>query len=106
LHWLRREALLLAAFGGVGLLVLPALVYLVGQELLGEYRPGAGMADFYADLYGQLGAFSIWAWILVLGPWLAVQLLRLLWLPLGALMRRPSHVPGDDTPGDRDQRTI
>lgn len=96
MHWLRREALLFAVFGGLGLLALPALVYLVGQELLGEYRPGANMGTFYADLYGHLGALSIWAWILVLGPWLAVQLLRLLWLPLGALTRRRATASGGD----------
>ena len=106
MHWLRREALLLATLGGVGLLALPALVYLVGQELLGEYRPGAGMAVFYTDLYSQLGAFSIWAWVLVLGPWLAVQLLRLLWFPLGALTRRPSPAPGNNPQDDREHGAI
>ena len=90
-HWLRREGILLAIFGGFGLLALPGLVYLVGQRLLGEYRPDATIGTFYADLYGYLLAFSAWAWLLVLGPWLAVQFLRLLWLPLGTLSRpRPS----------------
>lgn len=106
MHWLRREALLLATFGGVGLLVLPAVVYLVGQELLGEYRPGAGVADFYKDLYSQLGALSLWAWVLVLGPWLAVQLLRLLWFPLGVLTRRRSPAPGSDPEDDREHGAI
>ena len=93
MHRLRREALILAVFGGFGLLLLPALVYLVGQVLLGEYRPGGTMGVFYADLYGHLATFSIWPWLLVLGPYLAVQVLRLLWLPLGLLMRRPSPRP-------------
>lgn len=93
MHRLRREALILAVFGGFGLLLLPALVYLVGQALLGEYRPGGTMGVFYADLYGHLATFSIWPWLLVLGPYLAIQVLRLLWLPLGLLMRRPSPPP-------------
>jgi len=92
LHWLRREALVLAIFGGFGLAVLPALVYLVGQQLLGEYQPDATVGTFYGDLYGHLAALSPWAWLLVLGPWLAVQLLRLLWLPLRPLARRPRRV--------------
>lgn len=96
MHWIRREALLLAVIGGFGLLILPALVYLVGQQLLGEYRPGATMLTFYADLYGQLAALSIWPWLLVLGPWLAVQVLRLLWLPLRWLARRPSPATDDE----------
>jgi hypothetical protein len=101
MHWLRREAILLGAFGGFGLLVLPALVYLVGQRLLGEYRPEASMATFYADLYSHLAGFSIWAWLLVLGPWLAVAFLRLLWLPLGLLSRRTSPSAEDEYPEDR-----
>jgi hypothetical protein len=103
-HWLRREAILFALIGGFGLLVLPALVYLVGQRLLGEYRPGATMSVFYADLYSNLAAASPWPWLLVLGPYLAVQLLRLLWLPLGILTRRPA--PPDGAPGDARDRAI
>jgi hypothetical protein len=96
MHWLRREALLLAVFGGFGLLVLPGLIFLVGRQLLGEYRPDAAMGAFYADFYGYLAAFSPWAWLLVFGPWLAVQLLRLLWLPLGTLARRSQSPPDED----------
>jgi hypothetical protein len=91
--WLRREALLLLTLGGFGLLLLPALVYLVGERLLGEYRPHGAMGSFYADLYGHLASPSIWAWLLVLGPWLAVQFLRLLWLPVRPLMRAARRGP-------------
>lgn len=89
---------MLAALGGFGLLILPALIYLVGRQLLGEYRPGGGMGTFYADLYGQLGAFSPWGWALVLGPWLAILLLRLLWLPLRQATRRAPHDAGQEPP--------
>ena len=99
MHWLRREALLLAIFGGFGLAVLPALVYFVGQQLLGEYQPDATAGTFYRDLYGHLVALSPWAWLLVLGPWLAVQLLRLLWLPLRPLARRPRPEPEESGGG-------
>jgi hypothetical protein len=97
----RREALLFAIFGGFGLAVLPALVYLVGQALLGAYRPDAGMGAFYSDLYGHLGAFSPGAWLLVMGPYLAVQFLRLLWLPVGGLAPRAPRGPGGGAPGPR-----
>lgn len=106
MHWLRREALLLAVFGGFGLLVLPALVYLVGQVLLGEYRPGAGMGAFYADLYGHLAAASPWASLLVFGPYLAIQLLRLLWLPLGLLAHRPNRRERQPRNDERIEPTI
>lgn len=85
---LRRELLLLAVLAGFGLLALPGMVYAVGAFLLGEYRPGATMGTFYSDLYGELLALSPWAWLLVLGPWLGIQWLRLLWLPTGRLLRR------------------
>lgn len=86
----RRELLVFACLVGFGLLVLPALVYAVGVVLLGEYRPGATVGSFYADLYAQLAAPEPWAWLLVLGPWLGIQWLRLLWLPFRALLRRPA----------------
>ena len=106
MQWLRREALVLAGLGGFGLLILPALIYLVGQQLLGEYRPGASAGTFYTDFYGQLGAFSPWAWALVLGPWLAIQLLRLLWLPLRRATRRPPNESGQKSPVTRAEPTI
>lgn len=102
--WLRREALLLGIFGGFGLFGLPALVYLVGQFLLGEYLPGASMGTFYADLYGHLAAAAPWAWLLVLGPYLAVQVLRLLWLPLGWLAHRPARPARPQRPTRADER--
>jgi hypothetical protein len=106
LDWLRREGLLLAIFGGFGLLVLPALVYLVGQVLLGEYRPGAGMGAFYADFYGHLAGASPWAWLLVFGPYLAIQLLRLLWLPLGLMVHRPRRRERESRNEERIEPTI
>ena len=102
---LRREALLLLIMGGFGLLVLPALVYLVGEQLLGEYRPDAGMGVFYGDLYAELVALSPFAWLLVLGPWLALQFLRLLWWPLRGLLRR-RKTPEDEPPVERIEPTI
>ena len=100
----RRELWIFGGLAGFGLLVLPALVYTVGVVLLGEYRPGATVGAFYADLYAELAALSPWAWLLVLGPWLGIQWLRLLWLPFRALLRRPSAAApttpdGTDTGG-------
>jgi hypothetical protein len=106
LKWLRREMLVLTVFGGFGLLALPAMVFIVGQQLLGEYRPGAGMGVFYADLYRHLGAMEPFAWLLVLGPYLAVQLLRLLWLPLGLLTRRRPPPREESPPARRAEPVI
>jgi hypothetical protein len=106
LKWLRRETLVLTVFGGFGLLALPAMVFIVGQQLLGEYRPGAGMGVFYADLYRHLGAMEPFAWLLVLGPYLGVQLLRLLWLPLGLLTRRRPPPREESPPAHRTEPVI
>ena len=101
LYWLRREALLLAIFGGFGLFVLPALVFLVGQQLLGPYRPEGGMGTFYGDLYGHLASGSPWPWLLVTGPWLTIQLLRLLWLPISRGTRRVPDAVEQNAPEQR-----
>lgn len=101
---LRKELLLLALLVGFGVLALPGLVYAVGAFLLGEYRPGATVGTFYGDLYGQLLAPSPWAWLLVLGPWLGIQWLRLLWLPTRMLLHRGKApdpaAPAAAAPGD------
>ena len=101
LYWLRREALLLAIFGGFGLFMLPALVFLVGQQLLGPYRPEGGMGTFYGDLYGHLASGSQWPWLLVTGPWLTIQLLRLLWLPISRGTRRVPDAVEQNAPEQR-----
>lgn len=97
----RRELLIFACLAGFGLLVLPALVYAVGVFLLGEYRPGATVGSFYADFYAELAAPALWAWLLVLGPWLGIQWLRLLWLPFRALLRRPATAAAEPDPEGR-----
>jgi len=77
--WLRRELIWLAVLLALGFLALPAAVYWVGAELLGEYRPDAGMGRFYADLYAAAATGNAWAWLLLAGPWLGVTALRLSW---------------------------
>ncbi len=93
---LRRELIWLAVMLVFGFLVLPALVYTVGDRLLGEYRPGAGMGAFYSDLYGALGRGEPWAWLLLLGPYLGILVLRILWIPM---RRRPEAEAPDTEPG-------
>ncbi|MEJ2516276.1 MAG: hypothetical protein P8080_10125 [Gammaproteobacteria bacterium] len=92
---LRRELIWLAVMVAFGFLVLPALIYSVGDWLLGEYRPGAGMGTFYSDLYGAFGRGEPWAWLLLFGPYLGVMALRVLWIPLRR--RRRADVPDGDS---------
>lgn len=72
----QREISIAAVALGFGLFVLPFAIYLVGQRLLGEYRADAGAMALAEALWLGLLSLSLPAWILVLSPYLVVQLLR------------------------------
>jgi hypothetical protein len=93
--WLRRELIIAGVFVPIGAILLPIAIYMVGQSLLGTYsEQGYGIGRLYGDIFSDLAAGFPAAWILVLSPWLAVQLLRLSVIPL-----RRRHV-GDHQPTD------
>lgn len=72
---LNREArLLLGAliFGAVG---LPLLVWITGRIALGPYANG-GMFAILSDFFTLLYSGSIAAWILLLGPYVLLGVLR------------------------------
>jgi hypothetical protein len=88
LRWLRREAIILAVMLLVGLL-LPIAVFYTGQVLLGEYTDtGDGVRHLYGSVFADLFDGVPFAWALILGPWLGIVLLRVLWWPLRR--RRPA----------------
>ena len=76
---LGREFRYFLIVGGLGLVVLPFLVYAAGAATLGPYAGGLGA--FLATLYGDLVRFAPAAWALLLGPYLLFQSLRLLTRP-------------------------
>jgi hypothetical protein len=73
--WQREISIAAAAFG-FGLFVLPFAIYLVGQQLLGEYRADAGAMALAESIWLGLLSLSVPAWLLVLSPYLTLQLLR------------------------------
>jgi hypothetical protein len=73
---LRFELLFATAWILFGLIVLPALIYLVGVRLLGPYPGGAGFGAFFGDFFADLFSGSTRIWVLILGPYVAVMLLR------------------------------
>ena len=77
LNW-KREALAALALVGFGLGVLPGLVYLVGQEILGDYEGTDGLATLYGAIVSSLLRGQLFAWILVLSPYVVILLFRLL----------------------------
>jgi hypothetical protein len=74
-----KELLIALALLAFGLICLPALVYVVGQRLLGDYE--AGIAGFYEATANALAGGNTYVWILVLSPYFTIQLVRLgLWI--------------------------
>ncbi len=71
-----RESAIFAAMLFLGIVVLPIVVFKVGQLVFGTYE-GHGYADFFSALSGKLGSGNLSAWFLVLSPWLGLQFLRL-----------------------------
>jgi hypothetical protein len=72
----QRELSIAALAIGFGLLVLPLAIYVVGQQLLGEYRTDAGAMALAERIWLDLLSLRAPAWILVLSPYIAVQILR------------------------------
>jgi hypothetical protein len=74
----RKELLLALACLGVGLIVLPILIYVVGAQLLATYGGGSGIGAFYGDFLRNLMAGTLRTWFIVLAPYLLLRLLQLI----------------------------
>jgi multisubunit Na+/H+ antiporter MnhE subunit len=70
-----KEAALFGALLLAGLVVLPLLIYLVGEAVFGAYE-GAGFSDFYSRLHGEFRAGEPAVLFLLLAPYILWQLLR------------------------------
>lgn len=74
-HGLARELVTLALCLLVGLLLMPVLIWAVGSAELGPYANG-GLGALLADYYVTLAKGSLAYWIVALGPYGALWLLR------------------------------
>jgi hypothetical protein len=96
-NWLRRardyyvsqsrpkfEAITLGLALLVGLLVMPALIYLAGRYTLEAYERG-GVFALYLDFFKGLFEPRPSCWIVVLGPFVFLSLVRLFRLILRKL---------------------
>jgi hypothetical protein len=72
----RREVTIAAATLGFGLLVLPFAIFFVGQSVIGDYAPDAGAMTLAENIWCDLFTLQLPAWVLVLSPYVTVQLLR------------------------------
>ena len=71
----QREVGIAAGLLAFGLLGLPFAIYLVGNRVLGNYA-GSGALGLAESLWLDLAAFYPLAWLLVLSPYIVVQLAR------------------------------
>jgi hypothetical protein len=73
----RRELLIAVVSFGLGVFVLPIAIYWVGQRIIGEYAPEAGVLALAERIWSDLLALSPGAWALVASPYVIIQLVRL-----------------------------
>jgi hypothetical protein len=78
----RRELLWILIALVVGVLLLPPLIWLVGSRVFGPYAAG-GTRDLVDHFFRGLGQGQKAFWIIALGPYAGILLLRL----TGAAMR-------------------
>jgi hypothetical protein len=74
----RRELLLFLILLACGLFVVPLLIWVVGQGMLGPYADGGAFA-LLMDFFTGLKSGSLVYWAVVIGPYLFVLILRLFW---------------------------
>jgi hypothetical protein len=70
-----RELLMIAACIGIGVIVMPCLIFAVGRAALGPYAHGSIFALWHDFMIGLVSGSQA-VWFIVLGPYLLVWLLR------------------------------
>jgi hypothetical protein len=80
---LRRELILAGICLILGLVVLPALIYLVGTQLLGVYGGGPHIGSFFGDFFRNLLSAAPRTWFIVFAPYVLLWMLRLVFWPWG-----------------------
>ncbi|MEQ1579999.1 MAG: hypothetical protein ABL964_05365 [Steroidobacteraceae bacterium] len=96
----RFEAWLAVGLIGFGLIVLPALIYVTGALLLGAYGGGEHLGSFYGDYFRDLGK-TPQTWALALGPYVLVQLVRLIFTDFGNSSPPPAEDKREPAPASR-----
>ena len=99
----RFELIFTSLWLAFGLFVLPALIFWVGDALLGPYgvspdEQGAGLSTFYVDFFGDLADGSGRAWGLALGPLLLMYLLRAIFVGVKADQVERAPLDDDEPP--------
>lgn len=74
---IRREIAIAAALFAAGLVLLPLAIYWVGRQVAGEYAGSGGPLGFADQIWSDFVQLEPSAWLLVLSPYVFVQLARL-----------------------------
>jgi hypothetical protein len=74
----RRELMILVVLLAFGLFIVPLLIYVVGNGVLGPYANGSPFA-LLVDFFAGLRSGSLVYWAVVVGPYVFVMLLRGVW---------------------------
>ncbi len=88
---IRRELILLGIALACGFIVIPLLIWVVGNRILGPYihsqdpTAGTGPMRLIADFFSGLTHGSVIFWCVVVGPYVLLTLIRFLW----AILRSP-----------------
>lgn len=80
----RKELVIAAVCLGLGFIVLPIGIYLVGSSVLGPYGGGPHIGSFFGDFFRNLLRGVGRTWFIVLSPYLAFWVLRLIFFRWGA----------------------
>ncbi len=75
-HLARKEGALFVGLLFFGLVLMPIIIYWIGNNVFGNYG-GYGFGDFFGTLSGKIRHGEFVAWFFVLSPYLAWQTLRL-----------------------------
>lgn len=64
-----------------GFVLLPVLIFLVGDQVFGDFDGGYG--QFFGQISRDIVSGRGVTWFLVLSPWLVIQVIRVTWFVLG-----------------------
>ena len=101
---LRREWIMASVCLVAGLLVLPALIYLVGTQLLGVYGGGPHIGSFYGDFFRNLLSGTPRTWFIAVAPYVSIWLLRLIFWPWSRQKPADSQRIAPNAPAVSDQK--
>jgi hypothetical protein len=78
----QRELIVIAISLLLGLLLIPAAIWLTGQTVLGPYQGGATLGALLRNYFTALGNGAPSFWFVALGPYVLILLARLLFAML------------------------